>query len=56
MNILIRKEHVLCTHCMKTEPINAGNGTPADTLILAYQSVIQRHSHCVPTPPRRTNG
>ena len=45
-HLIVRKDHVLCTRCMKTEPVHAGSGTPMETLIIGYKLVAQRHKNC----------
>jgi hypothetical protein len=45
-HLIIRKNDVLCTRCLTTEPVNAGHGTPIDTLLLAYKLWAERHRQC----------
>lgn len=57
MSILARKDYVLCTRCFIAEPIHAGDGTPLETLIVAYQAVQYRHASCEKArAPRRAGG
>ena len=44
--LLVRKEDVLCTRCLKIEPINAGHGTPAPAFIMALYVMAERHEKC----------
>lgn len=45
-NLIVRKEHLLCTQCGKTEPVHPGHGTPARTFIVALQYAAMRHRDC----------
>lgn len=47
-HLIVRKEHILCTKCYETEPVHCGDGTPMDTLILAYELMAKRHQTCTP--------
>ena len=47
-HLIVRRDSVLCTNCFQTEPVTCGDGTPMDTLIIAYQLMAKRHEDCVP--------
>lgn len=46
--LIVRKEHVACVVCGKTEPVHPGDGTPAETFIMALEAVGERHAKCQP--------
>jgi hypothetical protein len=43
---IIRKDHVMCTQCCRTEPVHVGDGTPASTFIMALEMMAERHLDC----------
>jgi len=44
MNLIVRRDHILCTVCYAIEPINCGeSGTPMPALLIAYRGAIRRH-------------
>lgn len=45
-HLIVRKEGVLCTRCHVTEPVHQGDGTPMDTLIMAFELMAKRHEDC----------
>jgi hypothetical protein len=46
-HLIVRKDGVLCTRCFVTEPVHCGDGTPMDTLIMAFKNLAMRHKSCV---------
>lgn len=47
VHLIVRKEGILCTRCHQTEPIHQGDGTPMETMIMAYELMARRHQNCI---------
>lgn len=43
LHLVVRKEDVLCTRCMSSIPVHAGDGTPLGSMILAFRHLVRRH-------------
>ena len=43
INLIARRDGLLCCICGDTEPIHAGDGTPLPTLLIAYTDAQRRH-------------
>lgn len=52
--MIVRKDHVLCTRCCKSEPIHPGDGTPAVSFIWALERMAERHRKCEPVGVHRS--
>lgn len=46
-NLIVRKDHVLCTRCHRVIPVHPGGGTPLRTFVMALENLDVQHRTCV---------